>query len=658
MSEDVAPVPELDRDERIRLVRTFLMGILMVVTVCVVMPFSEYVQNGSRLTFGYMPMGALIPFVLFAVILHPLLKLAHPRLGFNTREMAIIFVMGFIASIFPTLGLCGFMLAILATPYYFASNENQWNDYITPYIPSWAIPSSAGNVLDWFFNGKPAAEGVPWAIWLKPLCWWGLFVAAFFTVGFCAMAIFRAQWVERERLPFPLMEAPTELATQSPESIFSRMMRQRLFWVGVAVPFFIIAWNILTYFYEDIPPITMIYWSKWIPIARGVPWLSLKVNFFVISFAYFTNLDILLSLWLFHFLIMLEVGAFNRVGYSLGPCDLWSEYHGATSWQSAGAFFFLVLSGIWIARRHLWQVLRKAIHPRYGGIDDSKEWISYRSAVVGLVLGSAFIVGWFRALGMQWSVLAVYGFAALVMYIGISKLVAQSGMVYLRSPVTPQSFTITTLGSEGFTPQTFAAMAMTFAYVCDFKMDVFASLSHSDKMATTVHAPKRKVFWAIIIAIVLGFVLSMAITIKMAYTRGAYNFGAWEFQSGNQTIFNNMVDKLKHPKFPDWPRMEFFGLGAAACAFVSFMRFRFYWWPLHPLGLAVAGAAPGVFCEFSVFLAWLIKFIILKTGGLRLYEKAKPFFVGMLVGYTLGVTLAFLVDILCFPGQGHVVHMW
>jgi hypothetical protein len=74
--------------------------------------------------------------------------------------------------------------------------------------------------------------------------------------------------------------------------------------------------------------------------------------------------------------------------------------------------------------------------------------------------------------------------------------------------------------------------------------------------------------------------------------------------------------------------------------------------------MAVAGAAPGVFCEFSVFLAWLIKFIILKSGGLKLYEKGKPFFVGMLVGYTLGVTLAFVVDILWFPGQGHVVHIW
>lgn len=658
MPDNVSSNKEKAVEDRVRLLPTLSMGIVQVVAVCLLMPFSEYVQNGSRLSFGYMPMGALMPFVCFAVIVNPVLKLINPRLGFTTCEMCIIFIMGFVASIFPTLGLCGFMLAILATPYYFASNENQWNEYITPYIPSWAVPSSEGNVLDWFFNGKPEAESIPWLIWLKPLVWWSLFVGVLFWVAFCCIAILRGQWVEKERLAFPLLEAPSELATQTRDSLVPRIMRRRLFWAGLAVPFLIISWNIVTYFYEDFPRITMIDGARWIPIARGVPWLHLKVNFFVISFAYFTNLDILLSLWLFHFLIMLEVGVFNRVGYTLGPPDLWSNYHAATAWQSAGAFFFLILSGVWIARRHLREVWRKALNPNYPGIDDSKEWISCRTALVGLVLGVTFIAFWFRALGMQWSVVAVYLFAALLMYIGVSKLVAQSGMVYLRAPITAQTFTAYTLGSVNFTPQTLAAMALTFAYCCDFKMDIFASLSHSDKMATSMGTRKRIVFWAIVVAIVLGFVLSTAITIVLAYARGAYNFGAWEFQSGNQTIYNNMVDKIKHPQFTDWRRLKFFGGGAVACAILSALRFRFHWWPLHPLGLAVAGAAPGVFAEFSVFLAWLIKFIILRAGGLHLFEKCKPFFVGMLVGYVLGVTLSFIVDIIWFPGQGHGIHHW
>jgi len=43
---------------------------------------------------------------------------------------------------------------------------------------------------------------------------------------------------------------------------------------------------------------------------------------------------------------------------------------------------------------------------------------------------------------------------------------------------------------------------------------------------------------------------------------------------------------------------------------------------------------------------------------MRAYERAKPFFVGTLVGYVLGVTFSFIIDIIWFPGAGHQVHHW
>ncbi len=35
---------------------------------------------------------------------------------------------------------------------------------------------------------------------------------------------------------------------------------------------------------------------------------------------------------------------------------------------------------------------------------------------------------------------------------------------------------------------------------------------------------------------------------------------------------------------------------------------------------------------FSIFLGWLSKFIILKAGGLKLYRRARPLFLGLILG--------------------------
>ena len=35
---------------------------------------------------------------------------------------------------------------------------------------------------------------------------------------------------------------------------------------------------------------------------------------------------------------------------------------------------------------------------------------------------------------------------------------------------------------------------------------------------------------------------------------------------------------------------------------------------------------------FSIFLGWICKWIILKSGGLKAHRKAVPFFLGMILG--------------------------
>ena len=55
----------------------------------------------------------------------------------------------------------------------------------------------------------------------------------------------------------------------------------------------------------------------------------------------------------------------------------------------------------------------------------------------------------------------------------------------------------------------------------------------------------------------------------------------------------------------------------------------------------------------SVFISWLAKRLILRYGGIGTYRRLVPFFMGLPVGFFLGVGLSYVVDVIWFFGRGH-----
>ena len=105
---------------------------------------------------------------------------------------------------------------------------------------------------------------------------------------------------------------------------------------------------------------------------------------------------------------------------------------------------------------------------------------------------------------------------------------------------------------------------------------------------------------------------------------------------------------------------EFMGLGLGALVgwLLILCHYGFAWWPLHPIGFGVSRAWGTTVVAGSIFIVWLIKVIILRFGGTQLYRQAQPFFIGILVGYVLGVVVSYGVDVIWFPNAGHIVETW
>ena len=85
------------------------------------------------------------------------------------------------------------------------------------------------------------------------------------------------------------------------------------------------------------------------------------------------------------------------------------------------------------------------------------------------------------------------------------------------------------------------------------------------------------------------------------------------------------------------------------------LRRRFIFWPFHPAGYAVASSIWTFgWLWFSIFISWAIKTAILKFGGIGLYRRARPIFLGLILGeYVVGgawviIRLIFNVQVYSF----------
>ena len=130
---------------------------------------------------------------------------------------AVIYSMMLIASAITTCGLSEYLLPIMGSWLYFATPENRWDDLFHPYIRDFLVPDDA-RAIKHFYEGLPTGAPIPWDAWLLPLLGWSVLIVAVYFAMICVAVVRRRQWVEREKLIYPLAQLPLDMVRQSDES--------------------------------------------------------------------------------------------------------------------------------------------------------------------------------------------------------------------------------------------------------------------------------------------------------------------------------------------------------------------------------------------------------------------------------------------------------
>ena len=110
----------------------------------------------------------------------------------------------------------------------------------------------------------------------------------------------------------------------------------------------------------------------------------------------------------------------------------------------------LVASGFYYGRDHFRDVFRKAFRGD-PAVDDSDEIMPYRVAVFGMFGGHAFAIAWLVHSGLNLLSASVFLLTSLIIFIGLARIISQTGLAYARATVPPPVFTVNAL-HEPFRP--------------------------------------------------------------------------------------------------------------------------------------------------------------------------------------------------------------
>jgi len=588
----------------------------------------------------------------FLTLLNAFLQRFLPRYSFSYGELVILYVMLIISVSFSTVGMSQILVPQLANLYHHATPENEWASFFK-YFPKWFVPQDEAAIKNFFEGG----HAVPWRVWLLPVAVWALVMFALGTFMLCLMAIFRKSWVERERLPFPIVYLPLEMSKDS-----LGFFKNKIMWLGFALPVLIEGLNGLHSIYPAIPPFPL-YPVNLTSYISQAPWKhigNLYICFwpFVIGIAYILTTDVSFSCWFFFLLTKLEnlfagIRGWKEEDY-IGP----ESRFPFDKEQSVGALIGIAIFCLWAARPHLKNVFKKAITGDKD-IDDKDEPISYRLAVLGLFLSFIFLIGFSCISGMSLLLALIFFLVFFTFMLVFARLRAEAGSPWTMRPnMYLQESVVMATGTTPFSIQSLAIFGFFYwmtAYDRGFAAPMSANQVEGLKMADSAQIRNKKLMtWVLLLAIVTGIIVAIWANITFLYQAGA---GTGKVDQKRMSAgvkgFESLQDWVKNPRVPDIVGLKAVSLSLIFTLLLVFIRSKLLWWPFHPVGyfMGVSWNMDWAWCP--IFVGWLSKVLIIRYGGAKLYRNALPFFLGMILGhYFIAVFWGVLGEILGVPLYG------
>ncbi|MFC1715412.1 DUF6785 family protein [Candidatus Poribacteria bacterium] len=576
-----------------------------------------------------------VVFILFVLtLLNHLVGKVSPRIALSQRELIVIYIMLCLGSAVSGGDMIRLLVPILGYAFWSATPENEWADLFHRYVPDWFAVKNKRSFSDLFSGESSLYINEHLTAWWKPFLAWSGFTVALLLVMLGITLIIRRQWIENEKLSYPVIQLPAEMSQSD-----GRLFKNKLMWIGFAVAGGMDILNGLHFLNPAIPSTGGPYWDIGLYITDK-PWSAIGrtpvgISPFAIGLGFLMPLDLSLSCWFFYLLWKFQLVIGDIMGLRSLPRFPYIPE------QSFGAYVGVCALSLWISRRHLAWVFRQLFSRNS---NDSGEPVNLRYAFVMLGIGLLYLIIFCHQAGMSlWLILIFFA-----MYFTISTAIARI-RAEVGSPVHDLHF----IGPDEVIPKIFGTRRLGGANLTILSYMYWFNRAYRShpmphqlegfKLAQRVKMNGRRVIVAMLLAVVVGTAAGY-----WARLNACYGYGS-ETYAGSET-FNRLQRWLYSRPPPDWGGVSFIAIGLLSALVLMIMRMQFIWWPLHPAGFAVSGSwSMGVFW-FSLLVSWAVKILLLRLGGLKAYRQAVPFFLGLILGgFVIGSCWSILGIILQRP---------
>ncbi len=558
----------------------------------------------------------------------------RPAWRLRSSELMAFFTLITVSSVMAGFDLTQNLPPILMLPFHYANEANRWSRFFS-YIPSWLAPSDPAVVKAFFAGQSSFFAPQVWRAWLVPVAVWsGLLIVIAWTM-LCMNVIMRRRWVDEERLTFPILQVPLLMAQ---EGDVRSLFRSRALLLGVTIPFCVESLNVIHGLYPSVPGVQLNVFNL-VRLMPTPPWNALQPLYLSwqpmgIGLAFLMPADLLFSCWCFY--LLRKLFEMQWVVYGWGAGGGAFPYIREITYGAFAAALIVLLRG---SLRYLLRVMRRALG-RSREPDDSNEVMSYRMALLGLLLSAPLLVVFAIVAGMTPWVAIVFYSIYLLATVVMTRIYAQVGAPLLEFYFfNPESAIVTFAGARTLSMADKTVLTHFFWFNRCYRQHPMGHQVETMRFARLTGVGLSSTGPILGVATVIGVVVGLITTLQVYYTYGGGTAKVLGWQIGvAHEAWNRAASWVDAPQNPQAPALTAAGVSFLVALSVAALRNAFLGFPLHPLGyvLAVSYAMEYIWAIFLV--VWVVKTLLIRYGGLRAYWKAMPFFVGLVIGDACAVT--------------------